>query len=53
MTFLAEAKRSKASEKEVTERIDLLTRGDDNNILIETRDRRHKGAWIPRNYIRK
>jgi hypothetical protein len=53
MTFLAEAERSKASEKEVTERIDLVTREDDNNILFETRDRRHKGAWIHRNYIRK
>ena len=53
MTFFAEAERNKASEKEVTERIDLLTREDDNNILFETRDRAHKGAWIHRNYIKK
>ena len=53
VTFLAEAERSKASEREVTKRIDLLTREDDNNLLFETRDRRHKGAWIHRNYIKK
>ena len=53
MTFLAEAERSKASEKELTERIELLTREDDKNIFFETRDRAHKGAWIHRNYIRK
>ena len=52
-TFLAEAESSKASEKEVTARISLLTREDDKNILFETRDRRHKGAWIHRNYIKK
>lgn len=51
-TFLAEAESSKASEKEVTARISLLTREDDKNILFETRDRAQK-RWIHRNYIRK
>ncbi|MCM3904676.1 MAG: hypothetical protein ND866_23510 [Pyrinomonadaceae bacterium] len=51
-TFLAEAESSKASEKEVTARISLLTREDDKNILFETKDRSQK-RWIHRNYIRK
>ncbi len=51
-TFLAEAESSKASEKEVTARIRLLTREDDKNILFETQDRSQK-RWIHRNYIRK
>ena len=51
-TFLAEAESSKASEKEVTARISLLTREDDKNILFETQDRTQK-RWIHRNYIRK
>lgn len=50
--FLAEAESSKASEKEVTARIRLLTREDDKNILFETQDRTQK-RWIHRNYIRK
>jgi len=51
--FLSEAERGRVSEKEVTARIKLLTREDEKNILFETRDRAHKGAWIHRNYIRK
>lgn len=50
--FLAEAESSKASEKEVTARISLLTREDDKSILFETQDRIRK-RWIHRNYIRK
>jgi hypothetical protein len=52
-TFLSEAERARASEKEVTARVRLLTREDDKNIFFETRDRAQKGAWIHRNYIRK
>ncbi|HLE61497.1 MAG TPA: DUF6569 family protein [Pyrinomonadaceae bacterium] len=51
-TFLAEAESSKASEKEVTARISLVTREDGENIFFETRDRAQK-TWIHRNYIRK
>ncbi|MBA2524631.1 MAG: hypothetical protein H0V18_02450 [Pyrinomonadaceae bacterium] len=51
-TFLAEADSNKASEKEVTARISLLTREDDRNILFETQDRTQK-RWLHRNYIRK
>jgi len=51
-TFLAEAERSRGSEKEVTPRISLVTREDEKNILFETQDRSQK-RWIHRNYIRK
>ncbi|MGI9167050.1 MAG: hypothetical protein ACR2G5_11825 [Pyrinomonadaceae bacterium] len=51
-TFLAATESSKASQKEVTVRISLVTREDDNNILFETQDRTQK-RWIHRNYIRK
>ena len=51
-TFLAEAESSKASEKEVTDRISLVTGEDGKNIFFETRDRARK-TWIHRNYIRK
>jgi hypothetical protein len=52
-TFLEEAEAGKGAEKEVTARIRLLTREDNQNILFETRDLTRKGAWIHRNYIRK
>jgi hypothetical protein len=52
-TFLSEAEKGNASEKEVTARIMLLTREDEQNIFFETHDRKQKGVWIHRNYIRK
>ena len=51
--FLSEAEKARASEKEVTARVKLLTREDDNNIFFETRDSAQQGAWVHRNYIRK
>jgi hypothetical protein len=51
--FLSEAHQGRVSEKEVNIRIKLLTREDAKNILFETRDREHNGAWIHRNYIKK
>jgi ARG and Rhodanese-Phosphatase-superfamily-associated Protein domain len=52
-TFLQDSEKAKVDEKEVTARVGLLTREDEQNILFETRDRAKKGAWIHRNYIRK
>src|SRR2546430_6866512 len=51
--FLAEAEKPKPSDKDVSPRVNLLTREDDENILFETRDRAEKGAWVHRNYIKK
>ncbi len=51
--FLSEGEKAKASEKEVSARVDLVTAEDEKNILFETRDRANKDAWIHRNYIKK
>lgn len=52
-TFLSESEKARASEKDVTARVGLVTREDERNILFETRDRAQKDAWIHRNYIKK
>ena len=51
--FLVASERGKVAEKEITQRVRLLTREDEQNIFFETRDRANKDAWIHRNYIRK
>ena len=51
--FLSEAEKAKPSDKDVSARVNLLTREDESNILFETRDRAEKGAWVHRNYIKK
>ena len=51
--FLVASDRGEVAEKEVTQRVRLLTRENDQNIFFETRDRSKKDAWIHRNYIRK
>jgi hypothetical protein len=51
--FLSEAEKAKPSDKDVSARVNLLTREDETNILFETRDRAEKGAWVHRNYIKK
>ncbi|MEP6718399.1 MAG: DUF6569 family protein [bacterium] len=52
-TFLREAEQARASEKEITKRVKLVTREDGKNVLFETRDESEKGAWVHRNYIKK
>jgi hypothetical protein len=52
-TFLSDGEKAKAIEKEVSPRVGLITREDDNNIVFETRDRAQKDAVIHKNYIRK
>jgi ARG/rhodanese/phosphatase superfamily protein len=51
--FLAEAENGTASEKDVTSRVNLVTREDSKNVFFETRDKARQGAWIHRNYIKK
>lgn len=51
--FLSEGESAKASEKEVSARVGLVTAEDEKNIFFETRDRANKDAWIHRNYIKK
>jgi hypothetical protein len=52
-TFLLESEDGKVSEKELTERVRLLTRENEKHIFFETRDRKQKDAWVHRNYIKK
>jgi len=51
--FLAESEQPKPKTKEVTQRVRVVTREDDQNIFFETQDRSQKDAWVHRNYIRK
>jgi hypothetical protein len=51
--FLSDSEKAKGSDKDVTARVNLLTREDDDNIFFETRDKKENGAWIHRNYIKK
>ena len=51
--FLADSEQPTAKAKEVTQRVRVVTREDDENIFFETQDRREKDAWVHRNYIRK
>lgn len=51
--FLADSEKAKGSPKDVSARVNLMTREDEENILFETRDKKENGAWVHRNYIRK
>jgi hypothetical protein len=52
-SFLADSERASAKSKDVTRRVKLVTREDDQNIFFETVDAAGKGNWVHRNYIRK
>ena len=51
-SFLVDAEKGRASEKDVTRRVKLVTREDEKNVFFETIDATG-GAWVHRNYIRK
>ena len=51
-SFLVDAEKGRASEKDVTRRVKVVTREDDKNVFFETVDAT-EGAWVHRNYIRK
>ncbi|MFN2491704.1 MAG: ARPP-1 family domain-containing protein [Pyrinomonadaceae bacterium] len=51
--FLADSEKGSATEKEVSARVGLVTREDENNIVFETRDRAQKDVVIHKNYIKK
>jgi hypothetical protein len=52
-SFLKESEKAKATEKDVSKRVGLVTGEDDENVFFETRDRAQQGAWVHRNYIKK
>jgi hypothetical protein len=51
--FLDDAEGGASTEKEVTRRVQMITRESKVNILFETRDRSAKGQWLHRSYIKK
>ena len=51
--FLVAADDGKASENEVTDRIKMVTRETDKDIVIETRDQKQKEALLHRSYVNK
>ena len=52
-TFFSESETARPKEKEVSSRVNLVTREDADNVFFETRDRAQKDAWVHRNYIKK
>jgi hypothetical protein len=50
---LAEAERGAVDDKEVTNRVRLITRESGKHLFFETRDRQCGDAWVHRNYLAK
>ncbi|HEV7905103.1 MAG TPA: DUF6569 family protein [Pyrinomonadaceae bacterium] len=52
--FLARAEQgAQVSERQVTERIRMVMREGEQHVLSETRDLKHEGRWLHRNYLAK
>ena len=52
--FLARAEQgAQVSERQVTDRIRMVTRESEQHVLSETRDLKHEGKWLHRNYLVK
>jgi hypothetical protein len=51
--FLVDSEQPQAKSKQVTRRVRMLTRENEQNVFFETQDRDQKDAWVHRNYIRK
>ena len=52
-TFLTDSEKARAEERQVTRRVKVVTREDEQNIFFETQDRAANDGWVHRNYIRK
>lgn len=48
-----DAAKGKKVEQDVTRRVRMVMRETDRNILLETQDRAHEGAWAHRTYLTK
>ena len=52
--FLAGAEKGvQVSERQVTDRIEMVTRESEQHVLSETRDLKQNGNWLHRNYLMK
>jgi hypothetical protein len=49
----ADAGKGKKVEKDITGRVRVVMRETGKNILLETQDRAHQGAWVHRTYLTK
>jgi hypothetical protein len=52
-TCLSDAEKGKDSAKEVNTRTRLVTMESEENLLFETQDKKHKGGWVHRSYVKK
>jgi hypothetical protein len=51
--FLDDSPKGAEKQKDVSSRVQMVTRESDENVFFETRDRAKAGAWVHRNYIKK
>jgi hypothetical protein len=51
--FLDEAPKGAEKQKDVSARVQTVTRESDDKVFFETRDRAKADVWVHRNYIKK
>ena len=51
--FLDDSPKGTEKQKDVSSRVQMVTRESDENVFFETRDRAKSDAWVHRNYIKK
>ena len=51
--FLDDAPKGAEKQKDVTGRIQMVTRDSESSVFFETRDRAKSDTWVHRNYIKK
>jgi len=51
--FLDDAEKGADKPKDVSPRVQMVTRESDENVFFETRDRAKSDTWVHRNYIKK
>jgi hypothetical protein len=51
--FLDDSPKGTDKEKDVSSRVQMVTRESDEKVFFETRDRAKSDAWVHRNYIKK
>jgi hypothetical protein len=51
--FLDDSPKGTEKQKDVSSRVQMVTRESEDNVFFETRDRAKSDAWVHRNYIKK
>lgn len=51
--FLDDSSKGAEKQKDVSARVQMVTRESDQNVFFETRDRAKPDTWVHRNYIKK